>query len=187
MGVMDDYIAAHPAPEPPAAPPQRVYTLDDKTTALVYLARYHGRASMAHTALKEERGLDVPVTTLQAWKGGEEFEAVSRTFAQRLEDELIREARENAHAAAAVERQGLERIERMLEANNVRPSDVAAMVNAATATKVKNIDKVLAMTGRPQVITERRDFGNIVDALVQKGVLKLDVGPADVDSTAEEA
>jgi hypothetical protein len=178
MGVMDDYVKKQEAASPSSAV-DRVYTLDDKTTALIYLARYHGRASMAQTALKEERDLDVPVRTLHDWKSGEDFEHVARMYAQRLEDELIREARENAHAAAAVERQALAKLETIIDSQSLRVGDLAAAINAATSTKVKNIDKVLAMTGRPQVITESRDFSHIVEGLVQRGILRAETDPIE--------
>lgn len=185
MGVMDDYIKAHPASEPEPVALQRTYTLDEKTVALIMLARCYGRATAAHKALKEERGLEIPVATLQDWKNGEDYETLKRGYAHLLEEELVREARENAYAASGVERLGLERIELLLATGNIRASDVAAMVNAATSAKTKNIDKLMTLTGRPQVITESRDFSNIVEALLQKRVLTLDQGPADDIADAE--
>jgi hypothetical protein len=123
--------------------------------------------------LREAFDLDVPVSTLRKWRDAthaEQYAKLQADHGKEIEDAMIRDTRDLARAAAIAERMAIEKTIDELEQDRSRMDPAQAAV-AMSKVKQSNIDKMLALTGRPQSITEHRNATELLRALEAKGVL----------------
>lgn len=162
---MGEYVAAR-------AP---TYKPEDVQKALRALLAFGGSAGAASTALQVEYGLTVPPETLVQWRDiehAEEYAGLQQEHGQDLEDAMVREIRDVTRQAMAVERLAIEKAASTLAL--ARPAEAAQIALNMSKIKAGNIDKLLALTGRPQQITEHRSATELLRALQSKGVLALE-------------
>jgi hypothetical protein len=177
MSVMADYVESRNALKRELEKP--AYTEQDIARALNALVAFGGSPSQASRALAEAFDLDVPATTLRAWRDSvyaDRYVALQTEHGHEIEQALIRDTRDLARAAAHVERLAIEQAVEGLHAGRIRPTEAAQIAVNMAKLKQTNIDKLLALTGRPQAITEHRSAQELIRALAAKGVLELESG-----------
>lgn len=144
---------------------------------LMEVALAGGNVALASRRLKD-RGHDIASTTLGYWvnvsRAGR-YAEVAAEHAAKVEEVIVREARENAMKAAEVERLALDKTVEQLEKGQLKDASTAAR-NAATVKGI-NVDKTLIMTNRPNQITETRQADDILRKWQELGI---------IDSDAEE-
>jgi hypothetical protein len=136
-------------------------------------------------ALLADQGHTIGETTLRQWckdTHAVEFEKLREDWAPKIEAQLANDLLDTARLASAVEHLALQKAHEQLENGNARePSKIA---RDASQVKSQSVDKRLALQGRPTQVTERRDVGEIVKALVGMKVLKIEVATPPPDATA---
>jgi hypothetical protein len=113
------------------------------------------------------------VSTLRKWRDSthsERYAQLQADHGKDIEEAMVRDTRDLARAAAIAERLAIEKTIDELEADRSRIDPAQAAV-AMSKVKQSNIDKMLALTGRPQSITEHRNATELLRALEAKGVL----------------
>jgi hypothetical protein len=135
----------------------------------------------AHTASKvlEDEDIDAKPAQLIAMRKGELkgiYDTYAKELAPQIEEHLVAEMREVAARASQLEHQIMDEIVKKLPSM----SDPSRALTAVTKAKQTAIDKVLSLTGRPQVITERRDAAQLVKRLEAMRVL------IPIEGSAEE-
>lgn len=168
---MKQFVEAN-APAPKPAP--REYTMDDVSRALNAMLAFGGSATAAHRALKESFELEIPVSTLRSWKESvhaEAYAGLQNEHGAALEQAMVREIRDIARAAGHAERLAVEKVIEEMSKENSRLDPATVALNMAKI-KDTNVNKLLALTGRPQEITEHRSPADLLRALESKGILK---------------
>lgn len=150
-------------------------------------------AVIAHTsyadavrALKAD-GRDINEETLRRWcreTKTVQFEKLREEWSGKIEAQLANNFLDNARLAAEVERKALEMSKEQLDKGQVR--EPSKMARDVSQVKAQSVDKRLALQGRPTNITERRDIGEVVKALVGMKVLKIETPEPVPDATAPE-
>lgn len=155
------------------SPTERGYTEQEIVRGLNALIAFGGSPTAASKALREAFDLEVPVSTLRKWRDATHAERYSKLQADhsaQIEEAMVRDTRDLARAAGLAERLAVEKVIEELESGNSRLDPSQAAVNMSKV-KQSNIDKMLALTGRPHQIVENRNAGEIIRALESKGVL----------------
>lgn len=151
----------------------------DVQRALHALLAFGGSPSPASRALKDEFDLDISRDVLKRWRDttyADRYAALQREHGADIEQAIVRETRDLARSAALVERMAIDRAMDEILDGRVRPEQLAQIALNMAKVKQSNIDKLLALTGRPQQITEHRDLDAIMRALAAKGLLEAPHG-----------
>jgi hypothetical protein len=167
------------------------FTDDQVELALTELVGAFGNVREAVKRIQaHDDAFAISETTLRKWKTEtyrEQFMQLESTLGEDIESEVVARARKNALRALEIEADLLE------TAAKAGPEEASSALKAVADSKNKNIDKVLSLTGRPQVA--RDDAVNpwqMIESMAEKGYLQINVGlpsaaPAPAtDSTAEE-
>lgn len=152
----------------------------DSETALKALLAFAGSPSAAREALIHQYGIDAPekeLVKLRDVTHAERYSALQTQYAADIEEAMIRELRELARAAMHGERLGIENAVKALP--KLPPIPAAQVALNLSKIKQTNIDKLLALTGRPTTITETRSAADLLRALAAKGVVELEAGDPD--------
>jgi hypothetical protein len=132
-------------------------------------------------------------STLRHWRDEDHAEQY-----RRLAEEYGREARAGGGRADAQRnmRKAAQLEEELIEAMAHVPAEQKPQALRALAdSKAKNVDKILALTGRPSSGEKPLDLQGLLRGMEGRGYLKINIGieqgqeppkRADVDSTAEE-
>ena len=170
MGVMNEWTASKaPLPE------RTNHTEEEIGRALTTLVAFGGSPSNASRALKETFDLEISPSKLKSWRDftyADRYVALQTDHAAAIEEAIVRDTRDLARAAAQVERLAIEKAIDAIEDGNVRPEVASQIALNMAKLKQSNIDKLLALTGRPQAITEHRSAAEIIRALAAKGVVE---------------
>ena len=161
MGVMGQYVEKT-NPEPP----KRSYTPEDVTRALVTLA-------VTGSPRQTSERLEIPESTLRRWRDNvhaDQYRQLQRDHAAKLEQVIVEQVREAALVSGAIEREALDRLAQNL--HKLEPRDLANTIKNLKLTQGISIDKMLALTGRPTVITEHRNADELVAKLTAAGVIE---------------
>lgn len=151
------------------------------TTALMALVANAG--NVAKTC--RDLGDDAPAqATLRKWSQdthAEQYRRLEKDYGEQLEQMAVAQARQMVVKAGEIEAQLLDEMGGM--PREMKPQALRAVADS----KAKNIDKMLALTGRP-VAPKSNDGGDIVklmQSMVDKGWLKMAAGvelePAKAD------
>ena len=97
------------------------------------------------------------------------------------EGKLVNEMLDSAEMASSVERLAIQTTEQFLEEGKIQ--DPSRVARDLADVKAKNIERGLALQGRPTAITENRDAAEILRALAALNPKLIDY---DADSDAEE-
>jgi hypothetical protein len=157
----------------------------ERETAMSVLASLAGDTQTTARVLEDQYSIFVNADTIQSWRSGpcrDLYRRYQEEYAPKLEEALVREAREVAGRAMILERRLLDETERQLSTGKMNdPAKAAANISRV---KQSAIDKLLSLTGRPTTITQHQDAAEIIRALEGRGVLV----PLDqiVESTAEK-
>ena len=176
MSVMQQYVAEQPAGVVPVER-KREYSEDERHEGLLALAACAGSSRRA-VAILAERGVEIPEGTLRAWRSRmeDEYERLREEIAPKLEQELVRLARETAIYAAEVERKAIDQAEARLDSGkDIDPAKTAVAMSRIKATA---IDRLFTLTGRPQTIIEHRRAEEMIRSLASLGV--IEIAPEDV-------
>lgn len=156
--------------------PAKRYTAEEITQGLMAMIGWAGSAADAHKSLAAE-GLEIPTSTLRKWvkeTHRDQYEELRGKYAAQMEELLVKNYREMALRASAVQMKAVEAAEKMLDTGQDR--DPAR--TAASLSKVSQVstDKLMSLTGRPTVITETRGVNEILRSLAQKvpGLVVMD-------------
>jgi hypothetical protein len=173
VSVMTEWSEKNRRPDP-AQGTHRTYTMDEVQKGLNALLAFGGSPSAASKALEETYGLTVPMGTLRTWRDtthADTYSALQNQHGPAIEQAMVREVRDLARAAALAERLAIEKVTLELEKEHSRLDPAQA---ALSMSKVKdtNVNKLLALTGRPSQITEHRSANELLRALEARGVLK---------------
>lgn len=148
------------------------FTQEEIIKAITLLAF---RAGDFRTASKELRanGIEVTPERLKKWAEGEyaeDYKRIRDRYKHELEEEAVREMRAHVALAAKAERLAIEKaVERLEQGKSVSPAQDALSM---ARVKKENIDKLLALTGRPQQIIEDRSAEQVVKSLIAKKILR---------------
>lgn len=142
----------------------------------------HPTLEQAVAYLKEAHNIVTTEANLQVRSNRhrERIEEMREELAPRIEAIRANDMLDNAGLATELERMCMERLQTQLENGQVR--DPARVARDLADLKAKNVDKRLAVQGRPTQIVETRKMGEIVKALEGLGVARQ----VTVESTAEE-
>lgn len=137
-----------------------------------------------------EQGMTVSAAKLEVMgrRFPERYEAARRQIAPQLEGLATGQMLDVTRLALAAQQTAISRtMERLKDGQCADPSKVARDLADVMA---KNVDKRLALEGRPTQITENRDIGEIINSLVaMKVASRVDATVTDaipVETTANE-
>lgn len=142
--------------------------------ALKALIAFAGSPSAASEALRAQYGITASPEELARMRDhthAERYAALQESYAPDIEQAMVRELRELARAAMMGERLGIEKALTALP--NMPPVPAAQIALNLSKIKQTNIDKLLALTGRPTTITESRSAEDLIRALVAKNILEV--------------
>jgi hypothetical protein len=149
------------------------YDQQDISKALTVLAFKAGNYSQAVAALKE-MGLEVTQVRLKGWAEREhedQYKAIRDKYQGEFEAEAIRDMRDHLRRAAEAERLLIQKAVDLVDKTfSAKDASVAALNMAKI--KQSNVDKLLALTGRPSTIIEDRGVEPIIESLIAKKILK---------------
>ena len=157
-------------PLPPAD-----FTMDQVRTCMNALLAFGGSPAAASRVIEETWGWKIGANTLRGWRDGKHAElyaGLQEEHGAAIENVMVREMRDLARSAMHAERLAIEKvIEQMSVPGSTRlnPDQVAANMSRVTDS---NVNKLLALTGRPQAITENRTASELMRSLEAKGVIK---------------
>jgi hypothetical protein len=101
----------------------------------------------------------------------EAYAGLQNEHGAALEQAMVREVRDIARAAGYAERLAVEKVIEEMSKPTSRLDPATVALNMAKI-KDTNVNKLLALTGRPQEITEHRSPSDLLRALESKGILK---------------
>ena len=169
----------------PAAP----FSQEDIDRSLEALVAWAGNGEEAIRWLQENNPGDwrIPTsTTLRHWSRTthwERFEQIREQWSTMRERSISNDMRDAAQEAVEAQRLAVVRARERLEAG--RDDDPARSAANLARVAQSNVDKLLALTGRPSQITESRNAEEILRSLVAKGVLQLPEEPKLIDGSSE--
>lgn len=111
------------------------------------------------------------LTTMAKYRK-EQYEELREKIAPFKEKVLTHNLRDNALYASEVTRVSMEQLMERLTEGRVRTQDLAKTARDVADVQAKSVDKMLALEGRPTVITEDRTPAQIIDALERLGVMR---------------
>jgi hypothetical protein len=135
------------------------YTMEQVVEALTVLVNCRGNLTRA----AEQTGITAP--TLSTWaqeRFPDRYMEIEERFGREIEQRIVMEARETAFMAGEAERKGIQQVMKEIEAGEITGRELAQATYALSKIKSTNIDKVLALTGRP---TNPQGKGSVADAL----------------------
>jgi hypothetical protein len=140
-------------------------------------------------AFIEEHGYDISLAKVQVYRRGsqmvespyfEPYQKRREQLAPRLEAKLADDMLSNAARITSVEAFCIEQVEEQLANGEVK--DPARVARDLSQVRSQQIEKRLALQGRPTHIVEKRSVDELVKALEGKGLATQ----VDAESTAEE-
>ena len=151
--------------------PERKF--DDETLHKMRLAlvMHMGSPTQARDWLKEEQGIAVTMAYLSALKAKPEYKELEIKYGREQEEAMISVLRDNALQAAMT-------VRRLIDLQNTRidqhrETDPARAAANLSKVQKDNVDKMLALTGRPSQITQSSELGSIIKGLMSRGFLKV--------------
>lgn len=162
---------------------------EEITTCLMALVAWAGQTTPAARYLKAEKGISVKPTTLKEWmtaRYADRFEKMRTEYGRQLEEKLSNDMREVAAFATEGAREAVEAARKRIRAGD-EPDPARAAANLATVA-TKQTDKLLSLTGRPQVITESRNATEMLRGLIAEfpQVFQLSAEQPDMPAQIEE-
>lgn len=170
--------------KPKGQAPRHLVHQDNEVNLELALSAIAVCPTVAHatTLLKENYGVTATPLHLRhlATAHVEELQQLREKIAPKIEQAVATNMLSNVWEATEVENMAIERTREMLEEGRIAdPSKVARDI---ADVKAKNVDKRLALEGRPQKVTEHRNLDEIVRALEGKGVAQR----VDAEADAQE-
>ncbi len=135
------------------------YTMEQVVEALTTLVNCRGNLTRA----AEQTGIHA--NTLSTWsqeRYPERYMEIEDRFGREIEQQIVMEARDIALKAGQAERVGIEKVMEEIENGSLTGRELAQATYALSKIKSTNVDKVLALTGRP---TNPQGKGSVTDAL----------------------
>lgn len=145
--------------------------VDNALLALIAL----GSPTQASRALDDVYGLEIKPDTLTRWRKSTHatrYAQLQENHAADIENAMVRDLRDIVKAATELMRDAIEKTAYVVEneSHRIRPTEMAQIAASMAKVQQTAIDKMLALTGRPQSITETRSAADIIRALEAKGV-----------------
>ncbi len=163
-------------------PPPKFLSRQNESGEQLALAAIAGHPTLEQAVvyLKETHNIITTVKGLEheTMRHRQELEELREQLAPRMEAIRANDMLDNAGLATELERMCMERLQKQLEAGHVK--DPARVARDLADLKAKNVDKRLAVQGRPTQITETRNLAEIVKAMEGMGIAK------QVDATVLE-
>lgn len=155
------------------------YTTEEIEAGLLELACWHGNVKQAARCLNE-RGLEIPRTTLQGWKKShaERYEAIQAEVVPRVRDRLAQQYEAIAQRSAELALEGLDQFgEQMTE---LPIKELAGAIRNISTSGAIGVDKASLLRGLPTEIRQTDSAEEVLKRLAQKHPQMF------VDVTAEE-
>lgn len=142
--------------------------------ALTVLIAHTGNSQTASAYLDAKLDIRISPEELEHWRliFRDRFHQIAERLGPKLEEDIIREAREVAGRAMVLERKLLEETERQIA--NGKITDPARAAASISRVKQSAIEKLLSLTGRPERITEHRTADEVIRGLEAMGVVVSD-------------
>lgn len=151
----------------------RTYDQQDISKALTVLAFKAGNYSQTIATLKE-MGLEISQARLKGWAErdhADQYKNIREKYQGEFEAEAVRDMRDQMRAAAEAERLLIQKAVDLVDKTfSAKDASVAALNMARI--KQTNVDKLLALTGRPSTIIEDRGVEPVIESLIAKKILK---------------
>lgn len=164
---------------------QRQWTIPEVTKCLTTLAYCNGEIERARGLLEDTQNIVIRPDTLKHWRDiayQDLYMRIAHEYATKLEALVIQETRELAAMAARAERLAIEQTEAALTEGRVAGKDASKIAADMSKVKTTNIEKLLALTGRPTNITETRTAADLLRSLEAAGVARrVDAEATSVD------
>lgn len=141
------------------------FTEDQQVQALLALVKHDGNVTAAAKAAHLDRD------EVDRWVQSGAFAEARRSFQAHLEKELVAEALEQSIRLTRIGKEAATRLEGLMKHPAVKAQEMAAVLDKVESAKAKNLDKMLALQGRPGQIIERHDFQTTVKALIAERAL----------------
>jgi hypothetical protein len=141
--------------------------------------------------LEASRRTEIGYSTLRGWAQetySDRYQEIEQRFGQEIEQQIVMEARDTAHLAARAVRTGVEKTLEEIQNGELKGRELAQATYALAKIMGTNVDKVLALTGRPT----NPGRGGVTDAigllreLESMGALKVANQAPAIPSTVEE-
>lgn len=156
---------------------------DEREVCLKVLAEQAGDVRSAVKILAAEFNVPISGVLLTAWRDSvyaDRYRQIADQLSKHMEDKLVQDTRELAVRAASVERKLVAECERLIDGGLIR--EPGKMAVEMSKVKQSNIDKLLALTGRPSTITVDQSAPQLLRVLEGLGVLRR---PERVDAEAK--
>ena len=152
--------------------PSTPYTEEQINAVLTALVGHSGNLRATRRYLSQTGQRAPAEVVIKRWitvSHIERYEALREEWSRNVERNIANDMRDAAAAAVKAEKRAVERaVERLEDGSDEDPARSA--LNLARAAQ-SNTDKMLALTGRPQYISETRNVTEILRSLVAQGVL----------------
>jgi hypothetical protein len=157
------------------------YTPEQVTKSLMAVVAHGGNCSQAAEELIDDEFM-VPESTLRLWKNEthvERYAQLQRRAAQELEDQAVDVARRIINRADALAERALDQLDGKIDGMDGK--ELALAVQKLADVKSKQVEKLMALTGRGDGRGEGEDLAQLARGLAQAGLLKVHVelGPGD--------
>jgi ATP:corrinoid adenosyltransferase len=156
------------------------YSPEMVTKALMQLVANGGNLKRTTNELIDDE-FQVPESTLRYWRDEEHSEQYRRLddeYGRRLESEAIDAARQLIAKSDDLQHDLLDQIKSKLDEGKLDTRDLGQTLRAATDTKAKNVDRLLALTGRPVhgQVAGASDIVTLVEQMIAKGYVRAAAG-----------
>lgn len=112
-------------------------------------------------------------STLRRWRRefAEEYERVRHELAPRLERVAVSEAYARVVELGELEALAIRKLQAAIEEDKIPARDLPSALRNITTSKAINVDKILALSGRPTSVVEHRSAGELVRRLAALGAV----------------
>lgn len=128
----------------------------------------------------------VSMTTLSKWKQDkyiERYNELLKSHGNDLKARTLAVARERLGEIDATQRKFIIRLDAMVEAGDISPTDASKALDALTRAKKAEHEAIASMENRPTVISVEHNGAGPLERLAKAGLIVI---PEVIEATAEE-
>jgi hypothetical protein len=138
-----------------------------------------------------ERRTGLNYETIRTWAQdtyADRYMEIEERFGKEIEQQIVMEARETAHLAAAAARDGVKKLHEEIVEGKITGHYLGQATYSLAKIANTNVDQVLKLTGRPTNPTQGTadDAMRVLRDLTQMGLIQLPALKVDAEATATE-
>lgn len=124
-------------------------------------------------AARASEACGIPQTTLKEWRQDHrhEYDRVRRELVPQLEQLVVNESYARVIELGELEARVAAALFKAIEAGEIPKRDLPGALRNITTSKAINVDKILALSGRPTSIVEHRSAQDLVRRLASLGAV----------------